>query len=79
MKDKEFGPHSGISKMGTGPGVRTQQLYWMEELEKCKASPYYFATKYMTLNGNTFTTHLTEEQFNTLFNSFLKTNTNGEE
>jgi predicted amidophosphoribosyltransferase len=35
-----------------------------EEFEKCKANPYYFATKYFTLNSNKFTTMLTEEEFN---------------
>lgn len=35
-----------------------------KELEKCKASPYYFMTKYCLVDGKPFTTPLTEEEFN---------------
>jgi len=35
-----------------------------EEYNKCRNSPYYFMTKYMTVNGKPFTTELTEEEFN---------------
>jgi len=41
------------------------------ELEKCKNSPYYFATNYMTCNGKPFTTHLTEEEFNNVFHYYF--------
>jgi len=37
------------------------------EIEKCKKSPYYYATKYLTVNGKPFTTRLTEEEFNKEF------------
>jgi len=42
-----------------------------EEYEKCKASPYYFATNYMLVKGpdgedRLFTTRLNEEEFNKL-------------
>jgi hypothetical protein len=39
------------------------------EIIKCKDSPYYFATKYLTVNGKPYTTHLTEEQYNTQFHN----------
>ena len=37
------------------------------EIEKCKPNPYYFATKYIKVNGEKFFTPLTEEQFNIVF------------
>ena len=42
--------------------------YLEEELEKCKKSPYYFATKYLLVEGKPFVTPLNEETFNNLFN-----------
>ena len=44
-------------------------MNWNEELEKCKKSPYYFATKYLTVNGKPFTTLHSEEEFNKFFNN----------
>lgn len=41
-----------------------QRAYWEEEERKCIASPYYFATNYLTLNGKPFITLMTEEEFN---------------
>jgi hypothetical protein len=43
-----------------------------EEILKCKQSPYYFATKYLTVKNHRgksvpFTTPLSEEQFNEMF------------
>lgn len=35
-----------------------------EEIKKCKESPYYFATKYLLINGKPFTTRLNEVEFN---------------
>lgn len=39
----------------------------VEEMEKCKANPYYFFTKYITINGKPATTLLSEDQFNEIF------------
>jgi hypothetical protein len=36
----------------------------VEEILKCKANPYYFATKYMVINGKPFSTSLSEKDFN---------------
>ena len=36
----------------------------VEELEKCKESPYYFFTHYWQIDGKAATTRLTEEEFN---------------
>lgn len=36
----------------------------VEEYNNCIKSPYYFATKYLTVNGRPFTTRLSEEEFN---------------
>lgn len=50
-----------------------QQLAMAEEISACEKSPYYFATKYLTINGQPFTTHLSEEEFNEQFNKiYLK-------
>lgn len=43
----------------------------LEELEKCKNSPYYYATKYLLINDKPFTTMLTEEEFNKQFKKLL--------
>ena len=37
----------------------------IEEIKKCYESPYYFMTKYYTVNGKKFETTLSEEDFNT--------------
>lgn len=37
------------------------------ELNKCKASPYYFFMTYMTVDGQKPSTSLTEEEFNREF------------
>jgi len=34
------------------------------EFEKCKSNPYYFFTKYCTINGRKATTHFSEKDFN---------------
>jgi len=43
----------------------------LQEFEKCKNNPYYFATKYFTIKHKNkvekFTTKLTEKEFNDLF------------
>jgi hypothetical protein len=46
----------------------------LTEIQKCKESPYYFATKYLTVKNNVgeyvpFTTSLSEEEFNIMVNS----------
>jgi len=51
-----------------------------EVLEKCKKSPYYFATNFIKVkdtkgNLHSFTTHLTEKEFNSYFNNEQKKNT----
>lgn len=38
-----------------------------QEFNRCMASPYYFATKYLKISGEAYTTPLTEEQFNKRF------------
>jgi hypothetical protein len=43
------------------------ELYY--EIRKCRENPYYFATKYATLNGEPFTTTLSEEEFNNHYKS----------
>lgn len=45
-----------------------EHIDWEEELEKCKESPYYFATNYMTVDGKPFTTHYSEREFNEIVN-----------
>lgn len=53
----------------------------LQEIQKCKDSPYYFAIKYCIIKTGQynmmgeevvkpFTTHLTEEEFNKLVNNF---------
>ena len=43
-----------------------------EEFKKCKESPYYFATNYIKVNGKPFTTNLSEEVFNGIFDNGIK-------
>jgi len=37
------------------------------EYDRCKKSPYYFATKYLTINNKPFVTNYTEDEFNEMF------------
>lgn len=37
------------------------------EIARCNRSPYYFATKYLRINGKPFTTLLSEKEFNKHF------------
>jgi hypothetical protein len=38
-----------------------------EEFDKCRENPYYFMTKYMTVNGEPFATPMSEKSFNEIF------------
>jgi len=48
---------------------------WSKEYEKCKISPYYFATNFLAIGADNdgkpilFTTPLSEEEFNKQFNN----------
>ena len=47
--------------------IKSNTNYYKEELEKCKASPYYYATKYLTVDDKPFTTNYSEGEFNKKF------------
>ncbi len=47
---------------------------WKEEYNKCKDNPYYFATKYLKIDNKPFTTHLNEEQFNSIIKKYEEFN-----
>ena len=54
-----------------------EEIDWEEEHKKCVESPYYFATKYMTVkwagkNPVPFVTTMTEEAFNEYHKQFIK-------
>lgn len=51
-----------------------EYLKEINEIERCKTSPYYFATKYLQINGKPFTTHLNEKDFNEYFNEVCRLN-----
>jgi len=42
----------------------------LPELIKCRENPYYFATKYLKIQGKPFTTYLNEDQFNELIKKY---------
>ena len=47
----------------------------LAEIQKCINSPYYFATKYLTVRNHNneiipFTTPLSEEEFNQVFSNY---------
>jgi hypothetical protein len=48
-----------------------------DELRKCVASPYYFFTKYVLIDGKPATTMLSEETFNDYFKAMTTTNYSG--
>lgn len=57
----------------------TQEEEVLTEIQKCRNSPYYFATKYLIVQNYKkesapFTTRLTEEEFNKMVNSALNKN-----
>jgi hypothetical protein len=39
-----------------------------EERIKCMNSPYYFATKYLTINGKPVKIDMSEEEYNKMYN-----------
>ena len=43
----------------------------VEEYKKCMESPYYFATTYLTINGEKFTTSLSEVTFNDFVKEYV--------
>ncbi|MBP7109505.1 MAG: hypothetical protein KBA90_13190, partial [Chitinophagaceae bacterium] len=47
--------------------VNTVEKGYQDLIEKCKNSPYFFATNYLTINGKPFSTMLSEEEFNKQF------------
>jgi hypothetical protein len=51
-----------------------KSINWEEEIIKCKESPYYYATTYLTINGKPFTTLLNEQEFNKYFNEVCRLN-----
>jgi len=68
-------------KLSTGvfenkPWFRIPEPDWKEEIEKCKASPYYWYTNYCyvhTVDGPKLaTTRLSEEDFNKLFQGYMQ-------
>lgn len=42
------------------------------EIEKCKNDPYYFFTKYVTVDGKPATTFLPRDVFNDFFNNYSR-------
>lgn len=48
-----------------------QEKFWAAEVKKCIESPYYYATKYLTINGKLFTTRLSESEFNNYFKKVI--------
>jgi len=44
-----------------------KRIFWPKEIAKCKQSPYYFATKYLTVNGKPFSTKFSQSEFNKRF------------
>jgi len=64
--------YSGTYQMGYGTAARLFRKDMIEdELEKCVNSPYHFATNYLTVDGEKFSTLLSEEEFNSKFNQIL--------
>jgi len=69
-----FGQESSASTLKPMYGNSAKLVDWcgLSELEKCKKSPYYYATTYLTINGERFTTKLNEDEFNTFFIEKIK-------
>lgn len=59
-------------RTSASPKNTTRDNEWTEELKKCKASPYYFATTYILINGKPFETALSETEFNQLWSESVK-------
>ncbi len=58
----------GRAKLSENSEPIPKEPDWKEEIEKCKASPYYYATNYLTVNGKKYQTTLSEEEYNAYFN-----------
>lgn len=64
--------YNGTYQMGYGTVAKLVQKNIIEdELDKCINSPWYFATSYLVVDGEKFSTHLSEEEFNTKFDQIL--------
>ena len=53
----------------------------LDEIERCKESPYYFATTYLTVTNHRgevipFSTPLSEKDFNNIFKQYENSTTN---
>lgn len=64
------------SKQPTDTPKQTDIDYWRRELKKCQDSPYYFFTKYWTVNGMQPTIAMSEKQFNEVFASLSENHLN---
>lgn len=49
------------------PSIDSYDNYYENEIKKCTNSPYYYMTRYFTINNNRFTTSMSEEEFNDFF------------
>lgn len=47
--------------------VKNIQQEIESDMDKCKNNPYYFFTNYLTVDGKKATTHLSESEFNEMF------------
>ena len=45
-------------------GLISEAVYLKEELRRCKESPWYFYTNYLTIDGKKGKTMMTEDEFN---------------
>lgn len=64
--------YSGIFQMKYGTAAKlVDGKSYETELEKCINSPYHFVVNYLTINGERFTTNLSEDEFNNKFNQII--------
>lgn len=58
--------------MGKEEGLSADGEDIKSEIEKCNNDPYYFFTKYVTVDGKPATTFLSKEVFNDFFNNYSR-------
>lgn len=46
---------------------KQETVDWVKESELCRTNPYYFYTRYVTIDNKPATTDYTEEEFNNIF------------
>ena len=66
LRTSELATYCGTQFIELYKDLFLEEILFKEEIEKCQNDPHYYATKYLTVNGQPFTTGFTKDEFNDL-------------